>query len=117
MVSLASRSLTAGSALRTGLVRSLVCVVEFVDVVAVASVVRRSYGGRADSAAFDGRGAVTLLGVQGAAVNSDSAVDRVQNDIVGVLIGDGVALGVVSEVRLVHQLLIEAGIDRHVAAC
>lgn len=87
------------------------------DVVAVASVVRRSYGGRADSAAFDGRSAVTLLGVKGAAVNSDSTVDRFQNDIVGVLIGDSVALGVVSEVRLVHKLLIKAGVDWHVAAC
>jgi hypothetical protein len=43
--------------------------------VTVTSVVRRSYGGWADSTAFDGRGAVTLLGVQGAAVKSDSAVD------------------------------------------
>jgi len=75
--------------------------------VTVASIVGRSYGGRANSAAFDRRGAVTLLGVQGATVNSDSAVDRVKNDIVGVLICDSVALWIVSEVRLVHQLLIE----------
>lgn len=87
----------------------LVGVVQFVHVQAIAAVVRVVVV----SGLLDCRGAVALLGVKLSAVRSVCA-HWIQ---VVLPIRESIAGWVVAKVGLVHQLLIEAGGDRHILAC
>jgi len=114
VVTLSGRSLSTLAALGAWLL-ALISVVKLINVQAVSSVVLL-IDHRCGGCSLDRLSSVALLSVQGTSFTLDSAVDRVQDQFICVFIRDKcVALGVVSEVSLIHELFVERRVDWSVA--